>query len=224
MTAPRRRLGIRMLLEQAVIGDLGGSAVNTTRLLYTLLVGALLIALTGCLATARQGRFSDWLPILSTPSGTALSDWERMRALTGATADPEVVWLDKMDLNGDFREDAVVTAAFGEASGARGHLITHMTYVFLGEQPPNAVFTLASARYWFSLPTRSYHAQTRFPDVEIRRQFSVSRSARGWNLHIRETLHTNEAGDSSTRGMYLLRTKDTVVALDNLASWVPMRE
>ena len=166
---------------------------------------------------------SPWLPMLSAPLSPERLQGSitHINRVTGNTEAPATVWVDRMDVNGDKKEDAVVTITKHGGAGARGHLWQHRTFVFLGSAPPNAVFKWSGATLWFSLETNYAMHQTKFPDVVIRRQFTIGQSENKWTVRIHETRLSNLAGDSSTRGMMLDSSVDSSVPVAEMKDWKP---
>jgi hypothetical protein len=196
-----------------------------TKYIMILLV-ACLGALSPCQAQVTN-RASPWFPALTQPLTTDALEGElaTINRLTGNLKAPVTIWVDRMDVNGDKREDAIVTIAAGEGAGARSYLRTHTTYVLLGSGQSNAVFEWTGATLWFSMETYYGMNQTKFPDVTIRRQFSIMIENGEWTAKICETRYSNQAGDSGTRGMLFDSVANSSVPVTQMKDWKPkMRE
>jgi hypothetical protein len=95
----------------------------------------------------------------------------------------------------------------------------------LGNGQPNAVFQWAEAKLWLSIETYYGMNQTKFPDVTIRRQFSIVIESGEWTAKISETRFSNQAGDSGTRGMVFDSVACSSVPVTQMKEWKPrMRE
>jgi hypothetical protein len=190
----------------------------------------LLVAILGATSSSQAqvtNVASLWFPTLTQP--LAVDEQQAilptLNRLTGNPKTPVTVWIDRMDVNGDKREDAIVTVATHEGAGARGFLWTHLTYVLLGNGQPNAVFQWAGAKLWFSIETYYGMNQTKFPDVTIRRQFSIMIENGEWTAKICETRFSNQAGDSGTRGMVFDSIASSSVPVTQMSDWkAKMRE
>lgn len=193
---------------------------------YTILLLVAAVILPASLAeeSAPQELRSCWLPSLRTPQPLAEFDAGDYGASTQTVSwslAPPVAWVETLDLNGDLKEDAVVTIATSEGAGARGWLLTHTSYVCLGTGAPRAGFRASRSTNSFSVQTLYRMHQTKFPDTEIRRQFRLVGVTNGPCVEIVETMYENLAGDSSTRGMLYIGTCESTEPLTAMTNWSP---
>ena len=182
-----------------------------------------IFALCACSCTTThpvQGAAESW-PALVRQQTASQIDQEFIAQLTGSNESPAAVWIDVLDVNGDAREDAIVTVERDETAGARGRVASNTTYVLLGTQEPHHAQDLRSDKPWLSIQTLWYMTHARFPDILIRRQFCIFRRHSSWYIQITEREYTNQAGEISTRGLYLARSAESLVLLDELPLWRP---
>lgn len=177
-----------------------------------------LLLCTGC-STARYPRSApDWFPRLTSPTSSVEFDQTLFNQLTGNKTVPTELWQDIVDIDGDGREDAVITLETEEASGLRWRSGSWTTFILKGEQNVDEVFDLERSNLWFSLSTMSHLDHVVYGDEEIRRQFRVYREGLTWKVQMRDLRYANEGGDASSRGMRLRETREESVAVEKILS------
>jgi len=160
---------------------------------------------------------SPWLPMLVKPYRFAEQVPPDVKRIAGLKKAPEHIWLSNLDLNGDQREDAVLTVGTREGAGARAQLFVQTTYVLIGKRKPHVPFAFDEAELWFSLRTREYLGGTG-ADEMFCRQFSLFREDGVWRARIHETMYANLGGDAYTRGMH---QEYSATRIANVADLVP---
>lgn len=173
---------------------------------------------TGCSTAGNPQSAPDWFPRLTTPTSAVEFDQKLFNQLTGNKIIPAEIWQDIVDVDGDGREDTVVTLEAGESGGPRWHSHSWTTFVLKGEQDVGEVFELRRSRLWFSLSTMSHLDHVVYGDEEIRRQFRLCREGPSWKVKIRDVQYANEGGDAASRGMRLRETREESVALEKIQS------
>ena len=182
----------------------------------SILIGAILVGVSACTSVSDTAVGGEWLPVLGVPLPAGSG------AIAGETGDAEYSWLDLKDIDGDGREDAILTVQRSEASGARCAKILRETVVFRGTGQVGAAFSRSSSVTWFHVQTFIGLYCAKFPDQEVRRQFTLLKRREGWGIRVVESSYQNSAGDSATRGMLLVAQRATEMNLADLGSWLPI--
>jgi hypothetical protein len=158
---------------------------------------------------------SEWFPSLVPP--TSFNVDERVEILRACGLDfAEVMWVQYVDLDMDRCNDAIVTLSLRPIdAGARGRQWITATFVFLGKN--EGVFTqhYDRADIWFALVTEVATSRAEY-DTDMRRQFTVRRTAEGFFLTLNETMYGNEGGDAGARFLQFRGSQMRVVKVEDL--------
>jgi len=176
------------------------------------------LCMTGVIASQDQcpheSHSTEWLPSLGWP----VTDRSTLESMSKAATVDEavVVYRRNIDLDGDGKEDSIVTFVLPANKGPYWTERESLTCVFRGTEDGAFSGSYKRSMLWFSLVTLQRLDHVRQGDKETRRLFSLSHGPRGWQIRINEYRYGNRGGDRSTRAMRFLGEKSRVVDVSKM--------
>ena len=167
--------------------------------------------LAGCTSTGTHE--SEWLPSISEPIKFE-PGVPRHIPVPGITNSP-AVWVRKLDLDGDGKEDSVVTV---QAPPEFGHYCINyksVTYVFRGAEN-GGLCSYRTAIPWFSVVTHEEQMNVRHGNTQTRRLFSLSKAKGLWIVTVKEYEYGTNDGDAGDRVMSPRKTTTTSIPIHEL--------
>jgi hypothetical protein len=192
---------------------------------YKLAVAALAVSITATLALSGRGfsgpgtsptatPFVEPLPALTWPV-TDKDDLAQVLKACGVKS-ASAAWLNCIDLDGDGKEDAVVTLALEPQNGPRWGKSVRATYVFRGTTRGSFGGAFSTATFWFSLNTGCALDHVEYGDQETRKTFSLCKVNEQWQVEVRTYYYETGPGDGTSRCRHLVRSSQEDIPAETL--------
>ena len=173
----------------------------------TVVIACALLGMASCtnLRPFAESDSTEWLPTIGLTA--SVEDWERQEILKKCgLSGAEQIWMRRLDLDRNGKEDCVVTVALPPEIGPYWRNYRSLTYVFRGGEIGSFGGQWRTATLWFSLVTYEGQDHVRYGDSETIRQFSVFRRDGEWYVGIREHAYGNDGGEARDRLMEFRRS------------------